>query len=398
MSIRAHVRKLRPIKETYTPPVDKIQSYLSEQKMPAADWEKVICVSYNMKGGMSEQEAISSAEITEFKPKHKDALPVGQKIIENSFGENTPSVMTHYGQGQGTLTKAWDGYFLKYTGSPATSPTKTPKTDMKLSGKNISLKKYGGSQLMSGGQAETLATLGFAYDNAPSKIKSDAFDKAWNKLNKDIEKDYVAFKLPPGGQIGKIATGKLKVDDKLKSLVKDSLVKQKAMTNALNEIFDTTEIKKEVVREAMSGRAKFADKESAATHMMKFDDVGNSDFVAIDEKLVDSYTRKTSFNISFKTSGTGGRAWTALKGIYKEENEILDDIITESIEETDREMLTENVFRRALSAIKNWITRFLSKVWNKIKAFLVKGLDIALDILGIKIKLVGDGYTLKGGF
>ena len=71
--------------------------------MPAADWEKVICVSYNMKGGMSEQEAISSAEITEFKPKHKDALPVGQKIIENSFGENTPSVMTHYGQGQGTV-------------------------------------------------------------------------------------------------------------------------------------------------------------------------------------------------------------------------------------------------------------------------------------------------------
>ena len=111
MSIRAHVRKLKPVKETYTPPVDKIQSYLSEQKMPAADWEKVICVSYNMKGGMSEQEAISSAEITEFKPKHKDALPVGQKIIENSFGENTPSVMTHYGQGQGTLTKAWDGYF-----------------------------------------------------------------------------------------------------------------------------------------------------------------------------------------------------------------------------------------------------------------------------------------------
>ena len=60
-------------------------------------------------------------------------------------------------------------------------------------------------------------------------------------------------------------------------------------------------------------------------------------------------------------------------------------------------MLTENIFRRALSAVKNWITRFLSKVWKKIKAFLIKGLDIALDILGIKIKLVGDGYTLKGG-
>ena len=51
---------------------------------------------------------------------------------------------------------------------------------MMLSGKNISLKKYGGSQLMSGGKPETLATLGFAYDNISPSIKTEAFDKAWN--------------------------------------------------------------------------------------------------------------------------------------------------------------------------------------------------------------------------
>ena len=32
MSIRAHVRKLRPIKESYTPPVEKVQSFLFEAK------------------------------------------------------------------------------------------------------------------------------------------------------------------------------------------------------------------------------------------------------------------------------------------------------------------------------------------------------------------------------
>jgi len=57
---------------------------------------------------------------------------------------------------------------------------------MMLANANISLKKYGGSQLMSGGKAETLATLGFAYDNTPDSIKTQAFDKAWKKLNNNI--------------------------------------------------------------------------------------------------------------------------------------------------------------------------------------------------------------------
>ena len=396
MSLRGYVRQLKPRTENYIPPVDRVQDLL-ESKMVAADWEQVIAVAYNMTSGMSKEQAISSAELKEWKPKYEEVLPVGLKIIENSFGKSPSNIMVHYGQGQGTLTKEWDDYFVKMTGKSASSPTKTPKTDMKLPGKNISLKKYGGSQLMSGGQAETLATLGFAYDNAPDSIKSEQFDIAWNKLKKDIEEQYVSFKLPAGGQIGKISSGKMKVDPKLKDLVKDSLTKQSAMTNALKEIFKSTEIKKEVVREAMTGKSKFADKESTATHMMKFGVGGESDFVAIDEKLVNSYTSKTNFNISFKTSGTGGRAWTALKGIYKEENEMLDDIITESIIETDNEILQEDIFSTAVRVVKNWILKFLNKVWNKIKELLMKGLDIALKLFDKEMTVSGDGYRF-GGF
>ena len=395
MSLNRYVRQLNPIQENKVNYVDKVQ-YIIEQKMPAADWEKVICVAYNMSGGMSEEEAISAAEISEFKPKHKEALPVGVDIVKNAFGKPPSNTMIHYGQGQGKISKGWDSYFIKYTGKPAAFPTNTPKTDMMLSGKNISLKKYGGSQLMSGGKPETLATLGFAYDNISPSIITEAFDYAWNELNKSIEKEYVAFQLPKGGQIGKIAKDKMKVNADLKKLVKDSLTKQKAMTNALTEIFNSDEIKKETVREAMSGRAKFADKNAAATHMMKFDTDGKGEFVAIDEQLVSKYSSATSFNISFKTSGTGGRAWTALKGIYKEENDILDDIITESIEETDKEFLEENIFSRAVKAVKSWFLKFINKVWNKIKTFLLSGLDVALNILALKINLRGEGYKFKG--
>jgi len=407
--LRDIVRQVKPVQETYrVDHADKIQNLLIEAKMAAADWEKVICVAYNIKGGMTVEEAKSEGEVLNWKDKYDPLLETGHKIVENSF-TTTGGVMKHYGQGSGKLTTKWDDYFIKMTGKSATAPTKTPKTDMRLGSQNISLKKYGGSQLMSGGASETLATLGFAYDNAPNEIKSKEFDNAWNELITNIEEQYVAFQLPPGGQIGKIS--KQKGTSKLKKLVIDSMTKNTAMTVAIRNIMKTSEIKKEIVREAMSGKSKFADSKAAATHMMKFDTDGNSSFVVINDALVNSYTSATKFNISFKTSGTGGRAWTALKGIYKEprkeETEILDDIISESIVETEQEFLDEGMFSSLLQKgkkitsglikkVRVWIKKFLSKVWQKIKAVMMKGLDLAMNLLNKKITVSGEGYSFKG--
>jgi hypothetical protein len=126
MSLNGYVRQLKPRTENYIPPVDRVQDLL-ESKMVAADWEQVIAVAYNMTSGMSKEQAISSAELKEWKPKYEEVLPVGLKIIENSFGKSPSNIMVHYGQGQGTLTKEWDDYFVKMTGKSASSPTKTPK-------------------------------------------------------------------------------------------------------------------------------------------------------------------------------------------------------------------------------------------------------------------------------
>ena len=390
-------RKLRrPVREDYIPLVEKVQNYLSEASMPAADWEKVICVAYNMKNGMSEEDAVQNAEIDKWQPKHQQVLSIGHEIVRNAFSKSTKGNMIHFGAGSSSVTPEWDEYFIKATGKPAAGATLTPKTDMRLSRANISLKKYGGSQLMSGAKAETLATLGFAYDNAPDDIKSKEFDKAWNQLQKDIEEQYIRFRLPKGGQTGGIASGKIKADKKIKDLVVDSMTKHKAMTDALLKIFESPGIKKEVVREAMSGRAKFADKRAAATHMMKFGADGRGEYLAIDDKLVNKYTAATSFNISFKTAGTGKDAWSALKGIYKEEKVNLDDLITESIEETDKEFLRENLFSKIGKTIKDWVFRFLKKVWEKIKRFLLKSLDLALSLFNKEMVAKGDGYVFRG--
>jgi len=397
MSLQPHIRQLKPRNESTVNHVGKVQKLLSEATMLAADWEQVIAVAYNMTSGMSKEQSISSAELKEWKPKYEEVLPVGLKIIENSFGKSPKGKMLHYGQSNGTISTGWDEYFIKYTGKSAVYPTNTPKTDMMLPDANISLKKYGGSQLMSGGKAETLATLGFAYDNAPDSIKSKSFDDAWEQLNSSIVDEYVRFKLPPGGQVGKISKNQMSAPREIKKIIKETMSNNRAMTSAMTQIFQNDLIKKEVVREAMSGREKFSDKQAAATHMMKFGIDGSSEYIAIDDKLVNKYTKTTNFNISFKTSGTGGDAWTALKGIYKEEKINLDDIISESIDETDKEFIEEGLFSRAVKTVKNWIIRLLKKVWDKIKKFLMKSLDVALDLIGVKMVAVGDGYRF-GGF
>ena len=394
MSLQKYVSQLRPRNESYVPHVDKVQNLLSEGLL-AADWEQVIAVAYNVASGMSKEQAISSADLKEWKPKYEEVLSVGLKIVENSFGKSPKGKMLHYGQSAGTISKGWDEYFIKYTGKPAVYPTNTPKTDMMLPNANISLKKYGGSQLMSGGKAETLATLGFAYDNAPDSIKSKAFDDAWKKLNSSIVDEYVRFRLPPGGQVGEISKGNMSAPREIKKIIKETMSNNRAMTSAMTQIFQNDLIKKEVVREAMSGRKKFSDKQAAATHMMKFGVDGSSEYIAIGDKLVSKYTNSTKFNISFKTSGTGGDAWSALKGIYKEELD-LDNIIAESIDETDKEFLEEGLLSKAVKTVKNWIVRLLKKVWDKIKKFLMKSLDVALDLIGVKMVAIGDGYRFKG--
>ena len=69
--LRKYVRQLNPIQENYIAPIDKVQSYLTESSLTAADWEQVICVAYNIKGGMSEEDAISAADILTLHPNIK---------------------------------------------------------------------------------------------------------------------------------------------------------------------------------------------------------------------------------------------------------------------------------------------------------------------------------------
>ena len=163
------------------------------------------------------------------------------------------------------------------------------------------------------------------------------------------------------------------------------------MTQALQNLLNTKEINREVVREAMTGNQKFKDPLPKATHILKFDENGKSDYVEINDKYVDYVASQTSFNISFKTSGTGGSAWTATKGIFKE-----------AYEYAEQECINEGLFDKVKGAVKsgvnflkNMLKKMLSFIWNKVKSLLVSSIAKVQEILGIELNVSNGNPRVK---
>ena len=63
---------------------------------------------------------------------------------------------------------------------------------------------------------------------------------------------------------------------------------------------------------------------------------------------------------------------------------------------SDKEFLEEGILSKVAKTIKNWVVRFLKKVWEKIKRFIMKSLDFALNLFGKEMVARGDGYRFKG--
>lgn len=348
-----------------------------------ADWEQIICCAYNMVAhNISQDAAINKSEIKKWNNKFDDYVPKAIEIVNQTFGTNLSGAMKHFGSGSASLTKTWDQYFIENTGKSASAPTKTPKTDMFIGKQHISLKKQGGSQLMSGGKAETLATLAHAYANVSDNVKTKELDQAWQKLTKEIQSQYSKVKVPDGGNITSVKKGlKSGKEGGIFTTIKNVIINHEAMTSAIRNILTSPEIKEAVVREAMTGENKFSDPLPIATHMMIFNDGGFGKYHKIDDALVSHYAKKTKFNISFKSNND--KAWTALKGLFNEETkyELLDHLIESSIDECDF-LLAEGATSRMIMA---WISKLLIRIWNKIKALLLKGLKYIQPIFKVEL-------------
>jgi hypothetical protein len=371
-----------------------------------AQWERILCTAYNMNDNVSRKESTAKSGIP--KDKWNDNwveggwLDIGHEIIKNTFPGSRSKTMIHYGSGSVNLTTEWSKYF-KEAGLTVHSSTKTPKTDMILGTRQISLKKKGGSQLMSGGKGETLATLGFAWNKVSSKGIDNKLEEGWNSITDDVKNNFYdsAKNLPVGMTTTDFMKGK---GSNLHKTIQESMKNNKEMTTKITEIFDSnTDIKYAVVEEAMTGNSKFDTKEAKSTHMMIFDpDRKKGEIKEIDGKVIKHYTNQTNFNISFKSSGTGGKTWIGLKGIFKEEvvdTTELDNIIEWAINDTNQEILQEGVgswMRSGVQKLKSvaaktkdfvikWIQRIMKKIWGKIKKLITSSISALQNLLGVKM-------------
>ena len=291
---------------------------------------------------------------------------------------------------------------------------KTPKTDIIISGKKISLKK-GSSQLMSGGPAESLSTYEVAWRNSP-KFKKD-LDKLADQVEAGIKKllPATAGKYKGGVDIqkkggtiykdtktktGKIATIKAGTFDKdtvLAAADKHNLRMKKKMETLFN---GSKEFKKEFVFEAMTGKVKFDGGEGTATHFLVVDFDGSSDFHKVlqsSDKYVTSVLSKVKPDVKFKTSAikkkikgvtqkTGHyKFWSTVGLMYnaaiKETDEVYDMVNSGQLE-----YLSEGFMDKITAAwdrFKNWLSDMLQKVrtyiTSSVKA-MVEFLELEPDI------------------
>jgi len=354
----------------------------STVKISAAEYEKIICVAYNMvSNGMEEKEAIKKAGISSFPDKLSKSIPLGIKIVNNAFPKAGGS-MYHYGAGSGKITAEWNQYFINTTGKPATASTGTPKTDMFTDKSiDISLKKAGGSQLMSGGQGEALATFEFAYKKLSDELKTKTFNKDWNKLTNYIKDDFIKLAEEKGvtGLKKDIKAGK---KSEILSIISKALDGNKDITKSMKKLLkNNKEFKMEIVREAMTGNSKFENEAPKANSIMVFELDGSAKLHTINDKIVSFYANNTSFDISFKSAN--GRQWTALKAIvkkdYNESLEVKDPLLT-IIEQAFSE-LNENYSEIILEELDEGIKDVLMKVGNGIKNISKKVLDFVINFV-----------------
>tara|TARA_Y100000296_G_scaffold757_1_gene746 strand:+ start:226 stop:1944 length:1719 start_codon:yes stop_codon:yes gene_type:complete len=302
---------------------------------------------------------------------------------------------------------------------------KTPKTDMTTAKKKISLKKKGGSQLMSAQKGEAKATFHAALQLMGTNQKNKTYIEGIIKTIEtdfktimldgtigDLEKPNSALRksLQKSGQLNKkqqeVATQQ-KVNEKLSELMeevfngkgKDGKVK------AFNKSF-----KEHFVFEAASGLTKFKAGLGTASHLVEFTESGtiskNYSIGTIDglgdgqwsiDKEIIKMANQIDFYVSFKTGSKNPYSALRSKAAKQVKNEeytpfnnvddmsTLRDLVFETLEEDGTLLLTEEYLqldewalvqkafdkvKRRASKMRGWVQDKAKDAMNWLKGFI----------------------------
>lgn len=237
------------------------------------------------------------------------------KLINTIHNSTKVKSLTKLPKDSSKVSKEW----REFGGKEA-----TPKTD--LYGDNdyrFSLKKFGGSQAMSGGMGEARATLLSVLCDIFKSNTSQVIDKNSIPLNIEIKSKLKEFVQDINDDSDddsvKNAVDKLLFsadnNDKLywtlhvkKSDLSDVEYKlrqkiHKELTDLISRVLDTSkQFKLAVIREALSGKIKFNNTDASATHILEWGTSGKCIIKTIDEYAHEANVDDFGIEINFKSS------------------------------------------------------------------------------------------------
>lgn len=351
-----------------------------------AEWEDLIVHAYNELNGSASFDSPEWVVAEKYWPLYGDLASKLAKEFKRKLKSKT---LMRTGGGAGAkpkLSNVWGG------------KDATPKTDiLGNSNERISLKKSGGSQLMSAKSKEAIATLEAAFMTMgeDSKFATKLTSHLEEKMGELVSKQTVTAlkdKSEKGDKSAEVVDYE-KLDKKHKEL--DDI-----LHNYFNyEVDANKKLVRHVCFEAATGNIKFANIEPRANLMGKFD-VKSGGVVVLPINNPDDATTKLLANnvkvyCAFKKGGSSSPAYSSLRlglpaNLVTEEQEIdftFKDMVIEELSNAGLGMmLTEDVLQEGafdiLKRAGNWVKdktsklkRFLQSAMQKIKDKLKKVLS-----------------------
>ena len=341
--------------------------------LKAEDYEAAIVIGWykNNKKKFDPDAAGINPGVYKILQKEKAALQAGEliaKSIAKRFG-NKNAKAEQYGRAKSSLTSFWKSYGATDT---------TPKTDILIGKQRLSL-KIGLAQLMSGGSAESQATLYAALQSTP-KLKSDP---QFKKVQKVFD-SFVKSTLAPGQLRPIIKKGNNPVVNAAEKAHKECM-------KELGKLFEKSpEFQIAFAREAMSGYEKYGSgSNSAAEYMVVASADGKK--VSIHSVDDDGYCSKIAgkmrLQVRFKTSGQTAKAAKTKAnpkgktGKYNYWSVV--SLIVDAMAAGEKESLDEGI----LDVIKTKVKSIYFKVVSKVQNFIKDGITNFMTFLGVKPKV-----------
>lgn len=350
-------------------------------------------------GGDSGKKQYKNLEPYAIKSGFNTSLDLGKKIIQDIGLSGKGGYMAP----TGTITsKKWSNGDPQWMGG-----NKTPKTDIVLGDKKVSLKK-GSSQLMSGGPAESLSTYRVAIENTenfnldglakeieegienllPSTVSDFMGGADLQKTGGTVYQDTKRQR----GKIGDVAPGTFDKNTVLKNADNHNLKLKKQFAQMFA---NNIEFKKNFVFEAMTGKVKFDDGIGAADWFLVVDFDGSSEFhkvTSAQDSYVNTILAKVKPDVKFKSTAvkkkidgkdtkTGFyRFWSVVGLGYTAAVKNM----KEAYEQYENGQLLYEGFFDKVKKIYNKFISFLSNLFSKVKEFVTSSVKNMQDFLGLQ--------------